>query len=61
MARKKTGKFLGMPYDWRAPTWARFKSRVWNAKDRRIITPKSYGWGYDVNLNALLRRLHLIR
>ena len=33
--------------------------RWWNPNDNRIITPKSFGWGYDFNLNALLRRLHL--
>lgn len=57
----RTGRFLGIPYDWRRPTWARFKSRVWNPNDDRIVTPRYYGWGYDLNLNALLRRLHLIR
>lgn len=57
----RTGKFLGIPYDWRPPTWERFKMRWWNPNDDHIITPKSFGWGYDFNLNALLRRLHLIR
>jgi hypothetical protein len=26
---------------------------------RRILTPKSYGWGYDINLRELARRLRL--
>ena len=53
---KKTGTFLGVPYDWRRPTVARVKSRWWNPKDRRLFTPKSFGWGYDINLARLLRR-----
>jgi hypothetical protein len=30
-----------------------------NRRDPRIVTPKSYGWGYDVNLYEVARRLHL--
>jgi len=50
---------MGVPYDWRRPTRARIKSRWWNPKDRRLFTPKSYGWGYDINVYELLRRLRL--
>jgi hypothetical protein len=46
----KTGRFLGIPYDWRKPTAARVKSRWWNPNDRRIVTPRSFGWGFDFNL-----------
>lgn len=48
----KTGKFLGVPYDWRRPTRARFKERMWNPDDPRFFTPR---WGYDINLARLLR------
>jgi hypothetical protein len=48
MARE--GKFMGIPYDWRRPTARRVKSRWWNPRDRRILTPKSWGWGFDLNL-----------
>src|SRR5262249_9057340 len=50
MTKKRTGKFLGVPYDWRRPTVARYKSRWWNPGDRRIVTPRAFGWGYDFNL-----------
>ena len=52
----KTGTFLRVPYDWRRPTLARFKARWWNPRDPRLFTPKSYGWGYDVNLARLFGR-----
>ena len=61
MTKDKTGTFWRLPYDWRRPTWSRFKSRVWNADDPRILTPKSFGWGLTLNVHALLRRLRLIR
>jgi Family of unknown function (DUF5808) len=59
MKKKRTGTYLGMPYDWRRPTVARVKSRWWNRRDRRLFTPKSNGWGYDVNFYEVARRLHL--
>jgi Family of unknown function (DUF5808) len=52
----KTGTFLRMPYDWRRPTLARYKSRVWNPRDPRLFTPKSWGWGWDLNFARLLGR-----
>jgi hypothetical protein len=50
-----------MPYDWRRPTWTRLCQRVWNPADRRLLTPKSFGWGYDLNLFELLARLRIVR
>jgi len=45
-----------MPYDWRRPTVARLKSRWWNPEDPRLFTPKTFGWGYDLNLARALGR-----
>jgi uncharacterized protein DUF5808 len=59
VSEKGTGKFLGVPYDWRRPTWARYKARWWNPQDRRIVMPRAWGWGYDFNLAEVARRLHL--
>ena len=59
--RRHTGTFLGVPYDWRRPTLARLRERWWNPDDRRVFTPKLFGWGYDINLGGLLRRLGLLR
>lgn len=52
--RSRTGTFLGIPYDWRRPTRARFRERFWNPDEPRIATPRTWGWGYDVNLYRLL-------
>ncbi len=52
----KTGRFLGMPYDWRRPTVARYRARWWNPDDRRLFTPRAFGWGYDLNLARLFGR-----
>jgi hypothetical protein len=53
---KKTGTFLGVPYDWRRPTVERTKQRWWNPDEPRLIVPKMFGWGYDLNLARLLGR-----
>jgi hypothetical protein len=60
-AAPRTGRFLGLPYDWRAPAWARVRTRRWNPADRRLLTPKVFGWGEDLNRYELARRLRLIR
>lgn len=52
----KTGTFLGVPYDWRRPTVARAKSRLWNPNESRLMVPKVFGWGWDVNFARLLGR-----
>ena len=49
------GRFLGVPYDFRLPTAERLKEAVWNPNDSRIIRPHAFGWGYSLNLAALLR------
>jgi hypothetical protein len=54
---ERSGRFLGMPYDWRRPTRKRLRSRAWNAEDPKVLTPKTYGWGYGVNFRALWRKL----
>jgi len=52
----KTGKFLGAPYDLRRPTVERTKSRLWNPNEPRLLVPKVFGWGWDVNFARLLGR-----
>jgi hypothetical protein len=44
------GRFAGLPYDFRRPTAARARARFWNPSDRRILTPKTFGRGLDLNL-----------
>lgn len=52
----RTGTFLGVPYDWRRPTKERLKHRLWNADESRILTPRAFGWGYDINFHRLFPR-----
>lgn len=52
--KERTGTFLGIPYDWRLPTAARLRSRWWNPDEPRLLTPKAWGWGYDLNLYRVL-------
>ena len=43
------GRLAKMPYDLRQPTPERVAARWWNPADRRLFTPKAFGWGYDLN------------
>lgn len=47
------GRVAGVPYDFRRPTVARFRSRWWNPNDPRLLTPKTFGVGWDLNLYRL--------
>ncbi len=57
----KTGRLLGLPYDWRRPTLERLKRGFWAPDVRRVFVPKVYGWGYGLNLHGLTCRLRLVR
>lgn len=46
---KKYGKVAGIPYDFRKPTWKRAKQRMWNKREKRVFTPKSWGVGWTLN------------
>jgi hypothetical protein len=56
MGDKHTGKFLGIPYDWRRPTWAKVKSRLWNPDDPRVFVERPFGAGWTVNFARLFAR-----
>jgi uncharacterized membrane protein len=39
-----------VPYDFRPPTWARFRERMWAPDTPELITPNIFGVGWTVNL-----------
>jgi hypothetical protein len=43
-----------VPYDFRPPTFERFKAAWWNPDDPRIFTPRDLGVGWAVNLPRLI-------
>jgi hypothetical protein len=55
-----TGTFVGMPYDFTAPSLGKVKRTAWNPSDDRVLAPHVYGWGYSVNVHAIGRRLGMI-
>jgi hypothetical protein len=49
------GRLAGrIPYDFRPPTLARARERLWNPADRRVLVPTVFGVGWTVNLGRLL-------
>jgi len=58
---KKTGKFLGIPYDFRLPSIKIIKQRCWNSKDPRIFTPRVFGWGWSINFYQILKKIKIIK
>ena len=55
------GRVAGfVPYDFRLPTVARVRERLWNPRDSRLLMPSVFGVGWTLNagrLVALLRQI----
>ncbi len=43
------GTLLGIPYDFRPPTLAKLRARVWRPGASKL-SPHLWGWGYSLNL-----------
>lgn len=60
--RRAEGDVLGVPWGARpladAQTWA---ERLWNPRDPRLLMPRVFGIGWDVNFGALAVKLGLLR
>jgi hypothetical protein len=50
-----------VPYDFRMPTGARLRERLWNPEDPRIFTEHFFGVGWSINFYTLLRRLQMLK
>ena len=55
--KQPSGQLLGVPYEFRIPTWNRLRERFWNPEDARIFTPHVFGVGWSVNVYQLVKRL----
>ena len=55
--KQPSGQFLRVPYEFRIPTWRRFRERFWNPEDARIFTPQVFGVGWSVNVFQLVKLL----
>jgi uncharacterized protein DUF5808 len=55
------GTYAGLPVDWRLPSLARARARLWNPGDPRVLTPKSFGWGWAINFYWLTHPVRLAR
>ena len=53
---KRTGRFLGAPYDWRRPTLQKMKREAWDPENPRLFVPRAFGWGYSINFARVFRR-----
>ena len=51
-----TGRFIGVPYDFRVPTVDRLRERLWNEGDERIFTPMVFGVGWSINLFRVVEK-----
>ena len=47
-------RFLGMPMRWDA---RRMFDNYWNRNEDRILLPRNFGIGWDINFHALVKRV----
>jgi hypothetical protein len=51
------GYLLGVvPYDLRPPTLERLRQTYWNPDEPRVVVPRFFGVGWDLNLYQIWRR-----
>lgn len=55
--KQSHGTFLGVPFDFRMPTIARFKQSFWNPEDPRVFTPRPFGIGWGINIPQVQKRI----
>ena len=48
------GDIFGIPYDLRMPTLQRLQETFWNRQEQRVIVPRAFGVGWDINFYPLL-------
>jgi hypothetical protein len=44
-----------VPYDFRIPTPAKVRERLWNPNDERVVMPQVFGVGWTVNLGRVVK------
>ena len=55
--RTWTGRVVGLPYDFRAPTPNKVLREFWDPHNDALFTPHAFGIGYGVNLARVVREL----
>jgi len=49
-----------VPYDFRIPTFRRFRDSYWNPHNERVFVSEPFGIGWAINFHALLEKLRII-
>ncbi|HEY3436880.1 MAG TPA: DUF5808 domain-containing protein [Actinotalea sp.] len=53
--RTWNGSLVGLvPYDFRLPTVARFRERMWNPESDHLVNPRVFGVGWTLNVGRIV-------
>ena len=55
--KKRHGRFLGIPYDWRIPSLNNIKRILWNKDAPKLFNETVFGVGWAPNAYQFLKRL----
>ncbi|MDO5535285.1 MAG: DUF1648 domain-containing protein [Propionibacteriaceae bacterium] len=56
----RVGRWFGIPFDVRPPTADRLREALWDPADPRLLRPRAFGAGWDLNLGAAAVKAGLI-
>ena len=54
--KKRHGRFLGIPYDWRIPSLTNIKKILWNKNDPKLFNETVFGVGWAPNAYQFLKK-----
>ena len=55
--KKRHGRLLGVPYDWRIPSLTDIKKILWDKDDPKLFNETIFGVGWAPNAYQFLKRL----
>jgi hypothetical protein len=50
------GRVAKVPYDFRLPSPARIRGRLWQPSEPAVLVPRSFGLGWTVNFGSVVAR-----
>ncbi|MBO3084684.1 DUF5808 domain-containing protein [Cellulomonas fengjieae] len=53
--REWHGRVGFVPYDFRVPTFARLKQRMWDPQGAHVINPRAFGVGWTLNAGRVVQ------
>lgn len=61
VTKKRHGRFLGIPYDWRSPSLTNIKKILWNNNNPKLFNETVFGVGWAPNVYQFFKKVRINR